>query len=118
MKEFVYRKIGHNIERPSYFFLYLVTIGKNEKAISTSNISVLKAKTLSLGISLETEKTKTLSLEKSLLAEKAKIISLEKFLLAETAKFSDSVRPNPTICAAKLIADNKLAQEYQQDNCT
>jgi hypothetical protein len=64
---------------------------QNEKAISKSDISVLEAKTLSLGISLKTEKAKTLSLEKSLLAEKAKIISLEKSLLAEKAKISDSV---------------------------
>ena len=65
---------------------------QDEKAISKSDISVLEAKTLSLGISLKTEKAKTLSLEKSLLAENAKIISLEKSLLAEKAKFSDSVK--------------------------
>ena len=27
MEQFVYRKIGHSIERPSYFFLSLATIG-------------------------------------------------------------------------------------------
>ena len=59
---------------------------QNEKAISKSDISVLEAKTLSLGISLKTEKAKIISLEKSLSAEKAKIIPLEKSLIAEKAK--------------------------------
>ena len=62
---------------------------QNEKAILKSDISVLEAKTLSLGNSLKTKK--------------AKIISLENSLHAEKAKFSDSVKTESTICAAKSM---------------